>query len=124
MTGRYVRRDDPAAHAWSGNFEPLAKYIEAGGELNEQQREFLVALLRDKIRFKRGNRRTFVQKLRDTDAALAIRLAQIGGLTRSQAVRSWLDCNPGVSEETLKKMLQRAARDARYRREQWNARLR
>ncbi len=111
MTRRYERRGDPVAHAWTGDFEPLAKHIEAGGELNEEMRGVLVAILRGSLRFAKGHRRTFAQIQLDRDAALDISSYMLAGLSRPQAVRTWLDANPNLNAAILKEMLRRAVRD-------------
>ena len=115
MTRGYTKRDDPVAHAWSGDFERLARHIENGGEVDDEMRAVLVAILRKELRFPRGIRRGFAQIQTDRDAALYIRQAKMAGLPRSKAIESWLDANPNMSAATLKKMLQRAARDRNQR---------
>lgn len=98
--------------AYSGNFEPLARYLEAGGELKGGMREFLIALLRDQIRFKRGNRRTFAQRQLDRQIGEEISLFEDAlGLGRSEAIRRYLDQHPTMNSETLKSILRRHARD-------------
>lgn len=59
--------------ARSGELEPLAKYLEDGGYMTEEIQEFLVAYLRGEIKWKRGNKRTYSQVVRDKRLVFEIR---------------------------------------------------
>lgn len=119
MKRTYTERDDPVAHAWTGDFERLAKQIANGCELTEDMRVVLVAILRGQLQFAKGTRRTFAQIQLDRDAALDISRAILvePELSKAKAMDFWLDANPNVSKETLKKMLRRATRDRIMRQE-------
>jgi hypothetical protein len=103
------------AHAMSGHFEPLAKYVEEGGELGSDTRDLLARILRGELRFKRGNRRTYAQRMTEWRAREAVRGFQrhytvLHGSrgSRADAIRRYLELHPHVNEETLKKYLAKA----------------
>ena len=73
---------DMAGHGESGNSEPLARHIEAGGNLGPQSRRTLVRILRGELRFSRGARRTYAQALADMRVTEEVR-----GFQRHFAIR-------------------------------------
>jgi hypothetical protein len=60
----------------AGNAEPLARYLEAGGELHADQRSLLVKYLRRELSLKRGNRRTYSDNRRVAEIRHALQSLQ------------------------------------------------
>jgi hypothetical protein len=97
------------ALAMDGHFEPLAKHIESGGHLDPQTRKVLVAYLRNEIKFKAGNRRTYQQEKKERAAArevygLQCHFAFEHGKRgcRDKAIKCYLDRHEDAKLETLK----------------------
>lgn len=95
--------------AQAGEFEPFAKYIERGYALNGEMRLWLAAFLRGELKWKKGNRRTMGQMSADIRVLKVIEnlMSENGGKQR-RAIDSYLDENPNVNIETLRKQLKRA----------------
>ncbi len=122
MTKRY--RHIVTEHAYSGDAKPLAKHIQAGGELSPCMREFLVSHLRGEIRLGPGRRRTFEQKQRDRNIGEDVRFYQeVLEVSRAKAIERYLDDNPDVNRDTLKSILMRYDADGQLARERIEHRL-
>lgn len=94
----------------AGNGEQLARHLEAGGELHDDQREVLVKYLRGELKLKRGNRRTYAQEsrvrlIRMRLRALRRHFAMVHGSVGSyrRALDAHLELDPTVGMESLRK---------------------
>lgn len=94
----------------AGNGEPLARHLEAGGELFEEQRETLIKYLRKEVKVKRGNRRTYSQIKRDNSmhfklCALQWNFALRFGAYKSytRAIDAYAEMHPEIGRETIRK---------------------
>lgn len=91
-----------------GHFEPLAKHLENGGEVDALTRQFLAAYLRGEIKFPRGQRRMPAKVQQDIQFAIRVDAIMLWKrCNRSRAIKIFLDLNPTVNEETLKSALAR-----------------
>lgn len=98
----------------AGNGDPLASYLEAGGDLTKDQRAVLIRYLRRELILKRGNRRTFsqdrrVQTIREQLQALQWRFAFEFGSRGSyrRALEAYHAMNPTIEYETLRSYAKR-----------------
>lgn len=98
----------------AGNGAPLAKHLDDGGELYPDQRAWLIKYLRKELGLKRGNRSTWVQKMRDSQirfrlCALQRKEAMLHGSRGSyrRAIDAHLALDPSVHFETLRKHAKR-----------------
>ena len=97
----------------SGVREPLAKYIEDGGDLCPETRQWLAAYLRGEAsRGKRGTKRTNFQWRADMDLLLAVRDIQANHrVSENRALKIWLKSNPRMKFETARSSLKRAKKE-------------
>ncbi len=96
--------------AQRGVREPLAKYIEDGGDLCPETRQWLAAYLRGEAsRGKPGPKRTSSQWRADMDLRLAVRDIQAKHrVSENRALKIWVKSNPRMKFETARSSLKRA----------------
>lgn len=101
------------SEAKMGIREPLAKYIEDGGELGPETRVWLAKFLRGEApALQAGNKRTRAQIQADAKLLIAIkRLQEQYGLTEYAARKKYLENNEGLNDETIKTAIKRAKKD-------------
>ncbi len=111
MEKMWLRRLDVFTRAQAGELEPLAAFLEEGYQLDPNLREWLVAYLRGKIKWPPGKRISVDQIKADVQLAIEIkRLIEKYDFKQSDAISLYLDNNPDVNSETLKKQLKRGKR--------------
>ena len=109
---------DIRLHAESGNMEPLARHIEAGGHLCPGLRKILAAQLRGEMKYRR---RSWAQQRLEDRIVLAvygIRLMErerIGKCSEYRAAQIYLDRHPDMNPETLKTYLRNVRRRHRVK---------
>lgn len=108
MTNFATKADTALRHAMSGNLNALASYLESGGEVSHEIRDFLVSYLRKGLNFGPGNRRTYAQVSMElgiiSDITTAMRHF---GISRYKATKVYLAINPHLNEETIKSYLKK-----------------
>ena len=115
LVARYMQ--NPCLPALSdakmGIREPLAKYIEDGGELGTETRVWLAKFLRGEAPvLKVGNKRTRTQIQADAELLIAIEgLQEKYGLTEYAARKKYLENNESLNDETIKSAIKRAKKD-------------
>lgn len=104
-------------HARSGDLEPLAKHLEADGELTAELKVLLAEIVRRQLKFARGNRRTFAQERREIRIRNEVRKlqteeARLRGTRGSfqRALNRYRDLDPKISEEQLRTYFKRGGR--------------
>ena len=108
LTPEAEERLEIFARAQTGDLEPLARYIERGGWLMPEMREFLAAYHSVQIKFKRGPRLS-IPKLMERNRNLR-RFREIvreHDVSHEEAL-GMLSDELGISEETLRSQLKRA----------------
>lgn len=104
-------------HARDGHLKPLAQHIEDGGNLDADLRKFLVDYLRGRVKFGRGNRRTFAQIDLEAGVTSTVRFIQSTyGLSRYAAMKRYLAADLSMNPETLKTYMRKADRPRQLRR--------
>lgn len=115
LVARYMQNPClPAlSEAKMGIREPLAKYIEDGGELGAETRVWLAKFLRGEAPvLKVGNKRTKAQVKADAELLIAIeRLQAEFGLTEYAARKKYLEINKDANGDTIKTATRRAKKD-------------
>ena len=97
-----------AMGAWAGDVEPLARFIEEGGELGDDARKFLANHLRGAIKRRRGNPRIAADEERRTKAIIEIRAIQIlKNCSEYAAVSIYLNTHKNANRDTVKSWLRR-----------------
>lgn len=98
--------------AQTGDFEPLARYIEGGGALTPELREFLAAHLRGELRFKRGTRRT-ITEMKEGQRLLHRRSVIQREKSVSKEVATFiLSEETGINPDTIRTQLKKAETEA------------
>lgn len=105
----------------AGNGEPLARWLENGGDLKDDQRAVLIKYLRKELTLKRGNRRTFsddvkIRKMRTTLQNLQREFAIKFGSYRSysRALDAYHAMHPDVPFESIRKIAKRGLLSKAY----------
>ncbi|HDR28859.1 hypothetical protein [Rhodovulum sp.] len=102
--------------AMDGEVEPMAKHIEAGGDLPPDFRAFLAAHLRNELPKRPGNKRTFSQVQMEAGIVSQIRyIMRIMGCSAYKAQKLYLQMHPSMNEETLKTYWKKSRRRAKNR---------
>ena len=108
LTPEAEERLEIFARAQTGDLELLARYIESGGWLMPEMREFLSAHLRGQLKFKRGARLTIDQLLERSRNLRRFReIVCQQGVSHEEA-RGILSDDLGISDETLRSQLRKA----------------
>lgn len=86
-----------------GETEPMARYLQSGGELTPGIRAALVQHLRAP---KKPRKRRWAQEQRELDVVwLFVALHYMGGLHRAEAIRRILEMEPNLTQSTVENYL-------------------
>ena len=103
---------DIKAHARDGNFQPLADYLENGGDLSPEYREVVVRALRGQFKKPPHRARTWAQIKAEEEVItrlqwlLAEAIVNGESMTRNKLVERYLQEDPEASKATVLKWVE------------------